>query len=155
MIELDNYIRNVPFRMNKESMIKIRDNHFAYAYIHSDAIIILILFDLYGNNDENLLVRYHKINLILYNFIDVNIIHLFILNSFLGLGFIGAKEDDNNDYSYFLIFGNSAKNIDILSLDIYKENKGFLLELKNFILILIIIYLDINFLLRYQLSQMD
>ena len=127
-----NYIRNVPFRMNKESMIKIRDNHFAYAYIHSDAIIILILFDLYGDNDENLLVRYHKINLILYNFIDVNIIHLFMFNSFLGLGFIGAKEDDNNDYSYFLIFGNSAKNIDNLSLDIYKENKGFLLELKNF-----------------------
>ena len=125
-----NYFNGIT-RMFKEAMIKITDNQFAYAYIHSKAIIILVIFDLYGNNDDNLLVRYYKINLILYNFINVDTIHLFMLTSFLGLGFKGDKED-NKYYSYFLIFGNSAKYIDNLSLDIYKENIGFLLELKNF-----------------------
>ena len=147
-----NYYYDGVKRMNYENLIKINDNKFAYTYIYSRSIIVLIIFDLYGNNNDNLYIRYYKINTNLYNLKIVDELRLFKYNLYLGMTFIfydgnyneGIEDEyfyDNEDYSLeivetmssFLIFGYSTKNI--ISLDIYKQNQGFIFEIKNYIFI--------------------
>ena len=115
-------------RILQEDMIKITDNIFAHSILHPNNIIIFTLFDLY-NNDQNLFIRYYKIDFTLYNIPIVNQFNLFNFNSFLGLVFHG--ELGNDLYSFSIIFGNSKKNIDKMSLDIYKSTQGFLLDLQR------------------------
>ena len=93
------------------------------------------MFDLFGNNDDepNLLIRYYKINLNLYNKKFNNDLKLFIFNSFLGMLFITENSDDNIiKNSLIIIFGELSKKPNELSLDIYKMNQGFLLDLQKF-----------------------
>ena len=69
------------FYKGTESLIKINDNKFSYAYLKSNDIVIVI-FDLYGINKKSLLIRYYIIYSILYNFFDILKINLFKFNSF-------------------------------------------------------------------------
>ena len=107
------------------------NNKFSYAYFYQsvedtsegdtlfvESYIILIIFELYGNDSNNLLVRYYKINLLLYNLANINDLKLFNLNSFFGLGFIGHDLDSNLHKSIFLIFGypNKEFNEDITEI---------------------------------------
>ena len=80
-----------------EFMIKINDNQFCYSLLYSNildsnSIIVLILFDLYGTNNDNLLVRYYKIKTNLYNLKTSEQLMLFKYNSFLGMAFICEDE---------------------------------------------------------------
>ena len=123
-------------------LIKVSDNKFSYAYVinENNVHIILTIFDLYGNNKDNLLIRYYKINLIIYNLVFSKFLNLFKLNSFLGMAFIGynnteyiLKTNNDNTKGYFTIFGySSKKNIDHIELEIYRNNQGFILELNNY-----------------------
>ena len=114
----------------REDMIKITDNIFSYIITYSDDIIYIIIFDLY-NNDENLFVRYYKVNFKLYNIKIDKYVKLFIFNSFLGFYFIGGTEDKSEDTPIYVILGNSIMNINKITLDIYKLNQGFILDLKD------------------------
>ena len=143
-------------RINYEHLIKINDNKFCYTYIYSKGVIVLVIFDLYGNNNNNLFIRYYKINTNLYNLKIVHELKLFKFKSFLGISFIffygNYNENNEDEYAYddfdtsseyvetmssFLIFGYSSKNINNInnniSLDIYKQNKGFIFEIRNYI----------------------
>ena len=122
---------NSALRVLQEDLIKITDNIFAYAILYPENVIILILFDLY-NNDQNLFVRYYKIDLTLYNIVIVTQLQLFNFNSFLGLTFTGKNKNFYELYSFSIIFGYSKKYIDKISLDIHKFNQGFLLEIQKY-----------------------
>ena len=111
-----------------ESLKKINDNQFCYSLIYSNDYILLILFDLYGTNNDNLLLRYYKINTKLYNLRLYDQLVLFKYNSFLGITFI-----HNYDFSSFIIFGYSSKITNKISLDIYNQNQGFIFEVKKYI----------------------
>ena len=121
-------------RTNYEFLIKINEKKFFYAYDYSDYIIIIVMLDLFGNNDDeqNLLIRYYKINLNLYNLIFFIDLKLFIFNSFLGMLLITENPDDSKRYSLIIIFGDLSKTPNELSLEVYKKNQGFLLELQKF-----------------------
>ena len=118
--------------MTTESLIKINDNKFSYSYIIDFNIIIIVIFDLYGTNKESLYIRYYKIDLSLYYFSDLYAIKLFKFNSFLGIEFVGALGDDiDSTRCSFSIFGYCSIKQSI-ELEIYKNNKGFILELNNY-----------------------
>ena len=131
-------------------LIKLSDNKFSIAYlsdneIYGRGIIIIVIFDLYGDNEDNLFIRYYKINLNLYNLIMyywLNL-NLFKFNSFLGIAFVGINANEINpdvdienflDYKgIFAIFGCSSKRkITNIDLEIYKNNQEFILELNNY-----------------------
>jgi len=123
-------------------LIKLSDNKFSIAYLSDNAIyekgiIIIVIFDLYGDNEDNLFIRYYKININLYNLIMCNWLNLnlFKFNSFLGIAFVGVKADDitSDNKGIFAIFGySSKKQITHIDLDLYKNNQGFILELNNY-----------------------
>ena len=131
-----NYYSSVSLtRINSESLIKINDNQFSYAYIYSEDIIILIIFDLFGNNNNNLFVRYYKIDFTSYNYKTRDILKLFNYDSFLGL-VINYEDSENNKNALFIFFGYyTIQSNNKISLDVYKENKGFIFEINNYNLI--------------------
>ena len=122
-------------RFNMESLIKLNDNKFSYAYIYSENIIILIIFDLYGDNDDNLFIRYYPIDFSSYIYKINEILKLFNYNSLLGMGFNYCENNHCRSYSkaLFIIFGYSKQTNNEITLDIYKLNQGFLFEINNFI----------------------
>ena len=115
-------------RPNSLSLIKINDNKFAYAYNDYNDIT-LIIFEIYGTNYDNLFSRYYTINLDSYNIYNINNQKLFMHKDFLGIGFDYAN---NLMSTSFIIFGYSSKNINIIILNIYQLNQGFLFEPKNY-----------------------
>ena len=130
-----NYYSSDSTRINSESLIKLNDNKFSYAYIYSEDIIILIIFDLFGDNNNNLFVRYYKIDFTDYNYKTRDILKLFNYDSFLGLG-INYKDSENNKNALFIFFGYyKIQSNNKISLDVYKENKGFIFEINNYNLI--------------------
>ena len=128
-----NYYNNNYVRFYFESLIKINDNKYSYTYYYSESIIILIIFDLYGNNNDNIFIRYYKINTNLYNLEIYDDLKLFKYNLFLGISFRFCYASNIDIYNSFLIFGYSSKNINKISLDIYKQNQGFIYDVKNYI----------------------
>ena len=117
-----------------ENLIKISDNKFSYIYLNeNDNIILLIIFDLYGNNYQNLLVRYYKINLDLYNINFIYHLKLFNFNSFIGLALAAEYSDSSSSNGIFIIFGypNNEFNEEIeeIILNISKNNKGIIIKL--------------------------
>ena len=119
------------FMIKTESLKKINDNKFSYAYYISLNKIIIVIFDLYGVYKKSLLIRYYTINLELYNIIIIVFIKLFKFNSFLGLSILKTDESYYDARTGFSIFGYSSKKPTI-DLEIYKNNIGFILELKNY-----------------------
>ena len=113
-----------------EHLIKITDDKFSYAYYDdNENRIILVLFDLYGNN---LLARYYIINHRLYAFTSTESLHLFVYKSFLGIGFYSFLTDIKKYKSLIIIFGyNNNDNIE-LNLDIYKDNQGIILNINTY-----------------------
>ena len=124
------------------SLKKISDNKFSYAYADTNNnIIIIAIFDLYGNNEKSLSIRYYQIYLSLYNLYYPLCLKIFKYHSFLGIGFAGTltsesiSENYENQFSLgtFIIFGYSSKKmITYIDLDIYKNNQGFILEFNNY-----------------------
>ena len=62
-----NYYNDFYYTTN-ENLMKIKDNKFSYVYYNLDIyenyhFIVLIIFDLYGNNNENLSAKYYTISL--------------------------------------------------------------------------------------------
>ena len=118
-----------------EALIKINENQFSYAYAPSysnNDIIRIVIFDLYGTNEESLFIRYYGINLQLYNVKTVLGFSIFKFNSFIGMGLVGELNTDEYRCIYS-IFGYSSKNkITYIDLEIYKNNQGFILDLNNF-----------------------
>ena len=125
------------------------NNKFSYAYfyqkyenyfydddsdiiIFNDSYIILIIFELYGNNYNNLLVRYYKVNLLLKQIVYIKDLKPFYFNSFLGLGFCASYIDSKQSEGMFIILGypNKEFNEEIteISLDISLNNKGFIIN---------------------------
>ena len=101
-------------------LMKINNNSFSYIYDYydeeSNIIIILIIFELYGNNFDNLIVKYYKINPKLFfgNFIIDSFykINTFTFNSFIGFASIyyyTYDEDESKLESIYIIFGDSEK----------------------------------------------
>ena len=131
-----NYLKISDENLEREDLTKITDNIFSYVILYSDSedifdyVILIIIFDLF-NNDKNLFIRYYTINSALYNIRIHSKIKLFNFNSFLGLSFYGGKESGSFNNAFYVILGNSKKNIDKMSLDIYKLNQGFILDLKD------------------------
>ena len=123
-------------------LIKISDNKFSYAYSNINKnIIIIAIFDLYGNNEKSLSIRYYQIYLSLYNLDWPMHLTIFKYHSFLGIGFAGTltsesiSEEKNKRFSLgtFIVFGYSSKKmITNIDLDIYKNNQGFILEFNNY-----------------------
>ena len=112
------------------SLIKINDNQFAYAYISYDNIIIMI-FDLYGNNYDNLFGREYKINLDFYKINDCQDLMLFQYKEFLGIAF---EYYNYNLYlgSAFIIFSYPNITFNNITLNIYKSDQGFIFEPKEY-----------------------
>ena len=99
--------------ISNEYLMKISDNKFSYVYYsYSDdpnyADIILVIFDLY-NNDENLLIKYYRINLpsigIYTNSNSFYNLNTFMYKSFLGVEFLCYLTNINARKSYYIIFG--------------------------------------------------
>ncbi len=130
------YLRTNDANLKREDMTKITDNIFSYVILYSfyedyiDYVILIIIFDLF-NNDRNLFIRYYTINSVLYNIRINSQIKSFNFNSFLGLTFYGGKASGSINNAFYVILGNSKKNIDKITLDIYKLNQGFILDLKD------------------------
>ena len=122
-IDEENYSDHISSLYYNIFLIKLSSNKFSIAYYsdYESCIIIIVIFDLYGDNEDNLFIRYYKINLDLYNLRlqDYLYLQLFKFNSFLGMAFIGFNANDVNpdediedyeDYKgIFAIFGYSSK----------------------------------------------
>ena len=114
------------------SLKKINDNQFAYAYT-SNANIILMIFDLYGNNYDNLYGREYKINLDLplYETINCHDLTLFQYKEFLGISFDYYNYDFYDSTSFIIFSYPNITNNNII-LNIYKLNQGFIFEPKKY-----------------------
>ena len=111
---------------------KINDNKFAYIYDYftkddiEEPNIVLVIFDLYGSQNEILLIKYYQIN---HNYIlgyypfffyKINII---TFNSFMGIAFVSLKINDDSEIEdeinpYYIIFGNSVQNINEIEFNV-------------------------------------
>ena len=125
-----------------ENLMKINDNKFTYVYNNYDVgencyFIVLIIFELYGDNNENLIAKYYKIDI---NSLDLTgIIYFFnldtlIYKSYIAIGFICSLDESTE--SYLIIFGNSEQNIDELELNVtlnykWKINDDFNITIHN------------------------
>ena len=118
--------------IDSKDLKKINDNKFVYIYDYFtkdefyEPNIVLIIFDLYGSQNEILLIKYYQINhnyILGYYpsyFLKINII---TFNSFIGIAFVSYKfyddsevEDESNPY--YIIFGNSEQNINEIEFNI-------------------------------------
>ena len=130
-------------------LMKINDNKFAYIYDYfteessDEYYIVLIIFDIYGNNNEKLLIKYYNINhsyILGYNpyfFYQINIISF---NSFLGIAFISFYINEDNDEqeynTYYIIIGQSEQNINEIEFNIngtliWKISQSFTVNIDN------------------------
>ena len=89
------------------SLIRLSEIQFTLAYSTNDNNIIIVMFDLYGDNKDCLLIRYYKIDITLYNMNNLSEIKLFQFNSFLGIGF--AVKLNTERRGVFSILGYSSK----------------------------------------------
>ena len=107
--------------LDTRHLIKINDNKFAYVYDYKNEkgnlMFVLILFELYGNNFDNLLAKYYKFNpyLITGNFpTSLYQINIITYKSYIGIAFISymefPEEEEFDTYPYYFIFGNSEQN---------------------------------------------
>ena len=117
-------------------LLKINDNKFAYIYDYyeeNNCFIVLIVFDLYGINNENLIAKYYKFNHNLifgYNpdyLLQINII---TFNNFIGIAFISflSFPDDFKIIPYYIIFGDPEQTINEITLNI---SQNFVWRIKD------------------------
>ena len=109
-----NYYNDFLF-IESENLMKISDKKFSYIFSNHDSFffdeeqnyyIILAIIDLYGENNENLIVKYYKINANIFGneingIFDLNTL---IYKSFIGIGIIGSFD---NTKSFLIIIGNT------------------------------------------------
>ena len=86
-----------PDFIDAQNLIKINDNKFAYAYNYkikkeedTFTYLVLIIFDVNGSNNENLLIKYYIIDYYLnlgYNPFMIYQINIMTLNSYTGVSF--------------------------------------------------------------------
>ena len=128
---------------------KINDNKFAYIYDYftkddQDPNIVLIIFDLYGSQNEKLLIKYYQIN---HNYIlgykpnYLNKINIITFNSFMGIAFTSLKINDDSEVEdeiipYYIIFGNSEQNINEIEFNItgtlvWNIKENFIITIDN------------------------
>ena len=118
--------------LNVRNLIKINDNKFAYAYDYinekDNYMFVLIIFDIYGTNFDNLIAKYYKFNpYLITGYFPTYIFQINIITykSYIGIAFISfidlPEEEDYDTQPYYFIFGNSEQNKRILKLNI-KEN---------------------------------
>ena len=124
-----NYL-NYFYLTSNENLMKISDNKFSYIFANLDENdnfhIILIIFDLYGNNCENLIAKYYKIDINLFGIEEEGIflnLNTLMYNSFIGIGFIYYFFSDEFSLPYLILIGNTEQNINELELNITKNYK--------------------------------
>ena len=87
--------------------IRVNDNRFFFASGTNDNLnIVLLIFDIF-NNDQNILMRYYKISLKLYNLRFYTSIRGVIYNNYISLTFSAFNDTVSNLKSscYLTIFG--------------------------------------------------
>ena len=92
------------------SLIQLSENKFSLAY--AGDYIIIVIFNLYGDNEDSLLIRYYKIDIAEYNINFPRDLTLFKFNSFLGIGFapnLITEDEEDISRGVFAIFGYSSK----------------------------------------------
>ena len=113
------------------SLIRLSENKFSLAYSTNGDCIIIVMFDLYGEHEDCLLIRYYKIDITSYNMNSITGLKLFKFNSFLGIGLSGNLNSEIR--GVFSILGySSKKQITDININLYKENQGFILELSKY-----------------------
>ena len=127
-----------------ENLMKINDNKFTYVYYNYDEgeychFIVLIIFELFGDNNDNLVAKYYKIDIS--NTLGINgIEYFFNLDTFIHKSYIGIVflcffyESDSE--SYLIIFGNPEQNINEIELNLtlnyeWKINDDFNITIHN------------------------
>ena len=138
-----------PYTIDTKDLIKINDNKFAYAYYYNIekeedylTYIVLIIFDINGNNNENLLIKYYIIDYYLNlgnNPSDIYTINIMTFNSYTGISFLtyfNLKNDDYNIKPYYMIFGISEQNINQIQFNVtenltWKINEDFIININN------------------------
>ena len=121
---------DLDFFSNK-NLMKISDNRFSYVFNYLGGSIVLVIFDLY-NNEQNIMIKYYKINL---NSQDINPKYFFNVETFNYNSFIGIllifSEDNIYKKPLLAIFGNSdyEENTKI----ILYENQNFEMKINEYI----------------------
>ena len=109
------------FGSTYEHLIKINNNSFSYAYYDDNSNnFIIVLFNLYGNNNQDLIVRYYKINISLNSFKFDYYLNLFVYKSFLGIGFAGTLRRKEKHESFFIIFGYNNNTNTEYKINLFK-----------------------------------
>ena len=135
--------------IDTKDLIKINDNKFAYVYDYfiekeEDYLtyIVLIIFDIKGNNNENLLIKYYIIDYYLnlgYNPYMIYTINIMTFNSYTGISFTTLfylNDDDYNIKPHYMIFGISEQNINQIQFNVtenltWKINEDFIININN------------------------
>ena len=142
-INLSEGVNNFIFAKN-ENLMKITDTKFSYIYYNLDNeenyyFIILIIFDLYGDNNENLFSRYYKIKIDSFgitNFDNLYNLDTIMFKSYIGIGLIASFIGNNDSKSYLIIIGNAKENINEIELNItpnyeWKISNDFIITIHN------------------------
>jgi hypothetical protein len=122
--------------------IRVNDNRFFFASATNDNLnLVILLFDIF-NNDQNILMRYYKISLKLYNFRFFTSTRGIIYNNYIALTFSAFDDSINNLKSscYLTIFGYISSNDLIENNDIFDEKDEYAFNIKNYISITINIF---------------
>ena len=146
--------------IENKHLFKINDNKFAYIYDYYDKeanyFIVLIMFDLNGNNNENLLIKYYIFNHNLifgHNALYYNKINIIPFNSLIGIALIPffKYEEEYDNEPYYIIFGQSEQNIYEIEFNVTKNLTWTINDDLN-----ISIYNNIfGYELKYKISSID
>ena len=140
------------YTIDEKNLMKINDNKFAYIYNYyileeeqeeEKCYIVLIIFDINGQNNENLLIKYYKIDYYLifgYNPIFFYKINIMTFNSYTGIILCSFHDtfDNSDSYSfpYYILFGfpeqsNKEIQFNITGNLTWKINEDFITHLNN------------------------
>ena len=90
-------------------LFKITSTKFGYVYLknYAKGEVILVLFDLFGKNLDNMSIKYYELYLILNSLFVGRNLKGIVFNNYIGIGFGNSREDssDYTNYSVFMIFG--------------------------------------------------
>ena len=115
--------------------IRVNDNRFFFASGTNDNLnIVLLIFDIF-NNDQNILMRYYKISLKLYNLRFYTSIRGIIYNNYISLTFSAFNDTVSNLKSscYLTIFGYIHSNDLIKNNDIFDEKDEYIFDIQNYV----------------------
>ena len=128
----NNTYYNIYNNYNKNDIVKINDKRFSLISITQNNRLIIIIFDLYNGDKNNLLIKYYFNNLNSHNFMIIDNIRGYSLLETLGIGYTSLDTNTNKIFTHFINFGYYENNDTIIDLFFVPNDRCYYFSFLNF-----------------------